>query len=224
LFQRYKDRAAFLFVYIQEAHPADGWQMESNESEGVIFNQPKDWGERQAVAKACSVKLNLSMPCVVDTIDNTMDNLYAAWPERMFVIDRDGKVAYAGKQGPWGFKPKQAERALRVVLQRKFKERPRNGAMSQDRGQPVLLRLGTSRPQPCSWRASMIAKSCIGTMNQQGPERGQPCPRIVFRGFARTWLSALRETSSWRALLAKNRLPLPAGMRRQFDPTFNARG
>lgn len=45
LYQRYRDRAAFLFVYIQEAHPADGWQMEPNETESVIFNQPKEWGE-----------------------------------------------------------------------------------------------------------------------------------------------------------------------------------
>ncbi|MBM3839511.1 MAG: hypothetical protein FJ398_16380 [Verrucomicrobia bacterium] len=113
---RVADRAAFLFVYIQEAHPADGWQMDSNETEGVIFNQPRDWGERQTVAKACSAKLKLSIPCVVDTLDNAVDNLYAAWPERMFVIDGRGKIAYVGMQGPWGFKPKQAERALRRLL------------------------------------------------------------------------------------------------------------
>ena len=103
-------------MYIQEAHPADGWQMESNERDDVIFHKPKDWGERQSVAQACCTRLNLSMPCVVDSIDNAVDNLYAAWPERIFVLDRDGKITYAGKQGPWGFKPKQAERALRRAL------------------------------------------------------------------------------------------------------------
>lgn len=103
-------------MYIREAHPADGWQMEPNETEGVIFNQPKEWGERRSVARACCTKLNLSVPCVVDTIDNTVDELYAGWPERMFVIDQSGKIAYAGKQGPWGFKPKAVERALRRLL------------------------------------------------------------------------------------------------------------
>lgn len=87
--------------------------MRSNETEEVNFNQPREWGERQTIAQACCRKLNLSIPCVVDTIDNTVDNLYAAWPERIFVIDRAGKIAYTGKQGPWGFKPKEAERALR---------------------------------------------------------------------------------------------------------------
>lgn len=108
-----KDRAAFLFVYIEEAHPADGWQMEANKIEHVVFNRPKDWNERQSAAQACCRRLNLSMPSVVDTIDNTVDNLYAAWPERLFVINRAGRIAYAGKQGPWGFEPKEAERALR---------------------------------------------------------------------------------------------------------------
>ena len=116
MFQKYRDRAEFLFVYIQEAHPADGWQMEPNETDGVIFNQPMEWGERRSVAQACSTRLSLTMPCVVDTIDNTVDTLYASWPERMFVLDRDGRIAYAGKQGPWGFKPKEAERSLRRLL------------------------------------------------------------------------------------------------------------
>jgi hypothetical protein len=103
-------------VYIREAHPADGWQMQPNETEGVIFNQPKNWDERQAVAQSCCTGLSLSIPCVVDTIDNTVDNLYAGWPERLFVIRKDGKVAYAGKRGPWGFKPDEAERALLRLL------------------------------------------------------------------------------------------------------------
>jgi len=118
LFQRYKADVAFLFVYIREAHPADGWQMESNKTDGVIFDQPKELGARRSVAQACCTRLSLSIPCVVDTMDNAVDNLYAAWPERIFVIDRDGKIAYAGKQGPWGFQPKEAERALRSLVLR----------------------------------------------------------------------------------------------------------
>ncbi len=106
-------------MYIREAHPADGWQMESNKTDGVIFDQPKGWGERQSVAQACCAKLSLSIPCVVDTIDNAVDDRYAGWPERIFIIGRDGRIAYAGKQGPWGFKPKEAERGLRQLLRAK---------------------------------------------------------------------------------------------------------
>jgi hypothetical protein len=53
---------------------------------------------------------------VVDSIDNRVDDLYAGWPERIYVVDAKGKIAYAGKKGHWGFDPPQAERALRRVL------------------------------------------------------------------------------------------------------------
>jgi hypothetical protein len=49
------------------------------------------------------------MPCVVDTIDNKVDAAYAAWPERLFVVSPGGKIAYAGGQGPFGFKPEELE-------------------------------------------------------------------------------------------------------------------
>jgi hypothetical protein len=50
-------------------------------------------------------------------MDNRVDNLFAAWPERIFIIGADGRVAYAGAQGPWGFKPEEAERSLKDLLQ-----------------------------------------------------------------------------------------------------------
>lgn len=118
MYRNLKDEAGFLFVYIQEAHPDDGWQLSSNTKGNVVFNQPTSWGDRQSVAKTCCKKLDLSIPCVVDTIDNNVDNLYAGWPERMFVVDGDGKIAYAGKRGPWGFKIKEAERALKKLLRK----------------------------------------------------------------------------------------------------------
>ena len=112
LYRKYQDRVAFLMVYIREAHPEDGWQLPSNARDKVVFNRPKSLGERQSIAKKCCTKLNLSMPCVVDTIDNRVDEAYAGWPERLFVVLPDGKVAYAGAQGPWGFKVRDVEEWL----------------------------------------------------------------------------------------------------------------
>jgi len=116
MYGEYRDRAAFLFVYIREAHPDDGWQMDSNVSEGVVYSRPADWSGRRSIAASCSTNLKLTIPCVVDTIDNKVDELYAGWPERIFVIDGTGRIAYAGKQGPWGFKPGEAERALKKLV------------------------------------------------------------------------------------------------------------
>ncbi|NOT02076.1 MAG: deiodinase [Phycisphaerales bacterium] len=105
MYQAYRDRVAFLFVYIHEAHPDDGWQMESNRTDNVVLAQPKTFGERRSTAKRCATALDLTMPCIVDDMDNTVDNAYAGWPERLFVIDAAGIVRYAGGVGPFGFNP-----------------------------------------------------------------------------------------------------------------------
>jgi len=70
-----------------------------------VFAQPTSFLNRREVASGCSKALKLTMPCLVDDMKNTVDNAYAGWPERLFVIDKSGRIAYAGKQGPWGFKP-----------------------------------------------------------------------------------------------------------------------
>ncbi len=93
--------------------------MASNKTDNVIFEQPKEFDERRVVAQTCCSRLSLSIPCVVDSIDDRVDNLYAGWPERIYVVDADGKIPYAGKQGPWGFNAKKAERALRRILAQK---------------------------------------------------------------------------------------------------------
>ena len=107
---------AFYFVYIREAHASDEWQMDDNVKEDVVISQPKDDVERNAAATTCSARLNLTMPVLVDQIDNLVDGLYAGWPERMFVIGRDGKIAYAGKQGPWGFKAEEVADWLKTNI------------------------------------------------------------------------------------------------------------
>ena len=105
MYQQYRDRVGFLFVYIQEAHPSDEWQMDSNTDDEVVFAQPTSFGARQEIAQQCSIALSLTMPCVVDDMDNTVDIAYAGWPERLFVVDADGYIAYAGGQGPFNFEP-----------------------------------------------------------------------------------------------------------------------
>ena len=103
-------------VYIREAHPEDEWQLETNTSDGVVLAQPTTFSQRRTVADRCSVALRLTMPVVVDDMNNTVDNAYAAWPERLFVVDTDGLIAYAGTQGPFGFDPKHVRKWLRKNL------------------------------------------------------------------------------------------------------------
>ncbi len=53
--------------------------------------------------------LKLSVPTVIDQEDNRVNIAYAGWPDRMYVVGVDGRIAYRGGQGPGGFKPAEVE-------------------------------------------------------------------------------------------------------------------
>jgi hypothetical protein len=99
----WKDRVNFFCVYIQEAHPKDGWQVPQNLDDDVIFYQPRSMQERAEIAQACMLQLNLEMPTLLDDIEDSTDTAYAALPERLYVIDTQGKVTFQCGPGPWGF-------------------------------------------------------------------------------------------------------------------------
>lgn len=86
--------------------------MDGGDPEAPKLNQPKEWAERRDVAAKCCEKLRLSLPCVIDDMQNSTDDAYAGWPDRMFIVAADGRIAYAGRLGPWGFKPGEVERWL----------------------------------------------------------------------------------------------------------------
>lgn len=89
-------------VYITEAHPSDIWQMESNIRDGVVFASPRNQDERASIANACVRKLGIKFPAVVDQFGNSTEKAYTAWPDRIYVVDRQGKVVYKSKPGPFG--------------------------------------------------------------------------------------------------------------------------
>jgi type I thyroxine 5'-deiodinase len=105
----------FYAVYIIEAHPTDIWQMRSNITDSVLFANPKTDEERAFVAGACVRKLGIKFPAIIDGIDNRTEVAYTGWPDRLYLIDRDGKVVYKSKPGPFGFKPDQLEGAIKKL-------------------------------------------------------------------------------------------------------------
>jgi type I thyroxine 5'-deiodinase len=108
---------AFYAVYIVEAHPTDVWQMKSNLKDNVLFANPKTDEERALVAGACVRKLGIKFPAVIDGIDNRTEVAYTGWPDRLYLIDRDGKVVFKSRPGPFGFKPDQLEAAVKKLNQ-----------------------------------------------------------------------------------------------------------
>jgi alkylhydroperoxidase family enzyme len=101
---------------VREAHPTDGWRMDSNDKVGICVQQPRTQPERVAVAGQCCTALEMKMPLLVDTIDDRVGHAYSGMPDRLYVIDREGKVAYQGGRGPFGFKPGEMEQALVMLL------------------------------------------------------------------------------------------------------------
>ena len=112
IYRRYRDHVAFFVVYIQEAHPTDGWQTDSNVAEGILFRQHQSYEEREAVATTCSLDLHLPLPVLVEEMDNAIDEAYGAAPERLYLIGVDGRVAYQGGAGPHFFDLEAWEQAI----------------------------------------------------------------------------------------------------------------
>ena len=112
LYEQYGNQVEFLVVYITEAHPSDFWQTENNFRDKVVFASPRNEDERASVAGTCVRKLGIKIPALLDEFGNSTESAYTAWPDRIYLIDRNGKVAYKSKPGPFGFKPDQLQAAM----------------------------------------------------------------------------------------------------------------
>ena len=99
-------------VYIEEAHSSDFWQLPANERQGIVFAAPKTEQERAGLASACVRNLKIDIPAVVDGMDNYTERAYTAWPDRLVVIDKNGRIAHKSRPGPFGFRPADLEAAL----------------------------------------------------------------------------------------------------------------
>lgn len=90
--------------------------MPSNERDNVLYKEPTTTDERAIVAGDCARSMKVTIPVLLDDMKNTAQLAYAGWPDRFYVIGADGKVAYRGEPGPFGFKPADAEAALKKAL------------------------------------------------------------------------------------------------------------
>ena len=116
MYEAFADRAAFRIVYIAEAHADDGWQTTSNRQEGVIIRQHQTLDERRAAARRCARELSLTIPMLLDGMDDAAHTTFSAWPERIYILGTDGRVVYRGGPGPYGFDPDEARAALERLL------------------------------------------------------------------------------------------------------------
>jgi hypothetical protein len=110
VYERFKNDATFLMVYVREAHPSDGWNM------GAPIAQPKSWDERVGVAQQFCKRVTPTMPVLVDEMNDPVGHAYSGMPSRLYVIDPRGVVAYKSGRGPFGFRVGEMEQALAMTL------------------------------------------------------------------------------------------------------------
>lgn len=134
LYEDFKDHADFLTIYIREAHPIDEWQMKSNDrdADDVCYAQPKDLNQRVVIANDFTRRFQYSLPFGIDEMSDAANEAYAAWPERLYIIEEAGRIAYKGGNGPFKYDPKE----VRAWLTRRFGEvkHPETAAKLRGRG------------------------------------------------------------------------------------------
>jgi type I thyroxine 5'-deiodinase len=94
---------------VREAHPTDEWQMKSNgkDKDDVCYAQPKTLEQRVAIANDFTKRFKYSVPFGIDEMNNAANDAYAAWPERLYILDENGRIAYKGGNGPFKYAPKE---------------------------------------------------------------------------------------------------------------------
>jgi tetratricopeptide (TPR) repeat protein len=116
LSERYRDRAAFLLVYIREAHGDATWQSSVNQREGVAQPDAASIGQKREYASACLRKLKIPYAAVVDGMDGAVEKTYAAWPSRVYLIDRNGRVKFNSLLDQERFDAPALEAAIQAAI------------------------------------------------------------------------------------------------------------
>ena len=86
--------------------------MKSNVKDDVCYAQPKTLEQRVAIAKDFTARYKFPLPFGIDDMSNAADNAYAAWPERLYIIDETGHIVYRGGLGPFHYKPAEVRQWL----------------------------------------------------------------------------------------------------------------
>ena len=104
MYQDYGDLVEVRLVYIREAHAADSnWAVGYAKDLGLL--EHKDYGQRCSAAEKLFKDKSLTIPCLIDGMDNKANEAYKAHPDRIFLVRKDGTLGVAGKRGPFGFVP-----------------------------------------------------------------------------------------------------------------------
>src|SRR5260370_41031418 len=77
-----------------------------------MYAQPKTLEQRLIISNDFIKRFKFTLPFGIEDISNAADNAYYAWPERIYIIDESGRIAYRGGMGPFNYKPEEAREWL----------------------------------------------------------------------------------------------------------------
>jgi tetratricopeptide (TPR) repeat protein len=116
LYERYRDRAEFLLVYIREAHGAGSWQSTINQREGIDLADAATFEQKRGYAASCVRKLKIPYAAAVDPLNNATEKAYVAWPSRVYLIDKQGNVAFNTLLDELNFDASRLDSALQTAI------------------------------------------------------------------------------------------------------------
>ena len=115
MFDTHKKAVDFKIVYIRDSHPVLGFRAPTNDRKGIpAAEEPKSLADREKWACEDRKKMKCTIPVVMDTMDDKTMKAYDAFPQRLFVIGKDGKVVY-GSSGLVGFAVEEVGKALKSL-------------------------------------------------------------------------------------------------------------
>jgi hypothetical protein len=115
LFDSSKKTVDFKIVYIRDTHPVLGFRAPTNDRKGMTPDQePKTVADREKWACEDRKKMTCTIPVVMDTMDDETMRAYDAFPQRVYVLDRNGKVVYSSS-GLVGFDLESVTKAVTAV-------------------------------------------------------------------------------------------------------------
>lgn len=120
--------------------------MKSNVKDDVCYAQPKNLEQRLAIANDFTKRFKFTLPFGIDDMSNAANDAYAAWPERIYIIDESGRIAYRGGMGPFNYKPEEAREWLAARYGAVKHEAPKSPTDSAPASTPVTQAPGAAAP------------------------------------------------------------------------------
>uniref|UniRef100_A0A8C1ZYE6 Iodothyronine deiodinase n=1 Tax=Cyprinus carpio TaxID=7962 RepID=A0A8C1ZYE6_CYPCA len=111
--EEFSDVADFLLVYIDEAHPSDGWAAPPMENFSFEVRKHRNLEERMFAAQKLLEHFSLPPQCqlVADCMDNNANVAYGVAYERVCIVQKN-TIAYLGGKGPFFYNLKDVRHWL----------------------------------------------------------------------------------------------------------------